>query len=189
MKRTLYDFLRMIWNVHCSVSCSKSYGKNTVRLSTDDMERALFCFIFQVLWREHCTTFYGWCWTWSVLFHVLGPTERTLYDFLRMIWEVKWSVSSSRSYGENIVRLSTDDMGLALFCFMFQVLWREHCTTFYGWCGTWSVLFHVLGPMERTLYDFLRMIWDVKCSRVVMLTNTVELGRVSREYSGDVILT
>ncbi|XP_070173825.1 uncharacterized protein [Littorina saxatilis] len=33
------------------------------------------------------------------------------------------------------------------------------------------------GPMDRTLYDFLRLVWDVKCSRIVMLTNTVELGR------------
>nr|AJA37903.1 fucolectin-related molecule [Littorina littorea] len=33
------------------------------------------------------------------------------------------------------------------------------------------------GPMDRTLYDFLRLVWDAKCSRIVMLTNTVELGR------------
>ncbi|KAK7484715.1 hypothetical protein BaRGS_00024000 [Batillaria attramentaria] len=33
------------------------------------------------------------------------------------------------------------------------------------------------GPMERTTYDFLRMVWDLTCHVIVMLTNTVELGR------------
>ncbi|KAL8595609.1 hypothetical protein ACOMHN_025645 [Nucella lapillus] len=33
------------------------------------------------------------------------------------------------------------------------------------------------GPMESTVYDFLRMVWDTNCRRIVMLTNTVEMGR------------
>ena len=93
MERTLYDFLRMILNVNCSVSCSRSYGENTVRLSTYDMGREVF--------------------------HVLGPIKRTLYDFLRMIWDAKCSVSCPRSHEENTVRLSTYDVGREVFCFMF----------------------------------------------------------------------
>ncbi|XP_025079512.1 uncharacterized protein LOC112555363 isoform X2 [Pomacea canaliculata] len=37
------------------------------------------------------------------------------------------------------------------------------------------------GPMEKTLADFLRMVWDVDCPCIVMLTNTVEMGRFKCE--------
>ncbi|XP_025079516.1 receptor-type tyrosine-protein phosphatase epsilon-like isoform X2 [Pomacea canaliculata] len=33
------------------------------------------------------------------------------------------------------------------------------------------------GPTEKTLHDFLRMVWDTKCQSIIMLTKTVENGK------------
>ncbi|XP_076435563.1 uncharacterized protein LOC143275381 [Babylonia areolata] len=53
------------------------------------------------------------------------------------------------------------------------------------------------GPMERTVRDFLRLVWDTGCQRVVMLTRTVEFGQFKcQQYwpeegvltSGDIIV-
>ena len=35
------------------------------------------------------------------------------------------------------------------------------------------------GPLPETTYDFWRMVWEQNSSCVIMLTNTIEKGRVS----------
>lgn len=35
------------------------------------------------------------------------------------------------------------------------------------------------GPVHETVYDFWRMIWQEQSACVVMVTNLVEVGRVS----------
>ena len=37
---------------------------------------------------------------------------------------------------------------------------------------------HVLGPIQATLGDFWRMVWEEDCRTIVMLTNTHEKGQV-----------
>lgn len=39
--------------------------------------------------------------------------------------------------------------------------------------------FFLAGPVHETVYDFWRMIWQEQSACVVMVTNLVEVGRVS----------
>lgn len=39
--------------------------------------------------------------------------------------------------------------------------------------------FFLTGPVHETVYDFWRMIWQEQSACVVMVTNLVEVGRVS----------
>jgi len=38
----------------------------------------------------------------------------------------------------------------------------------------------IAGPNKCTVNDMWRMIWQLKCSRIVMVSNLIEDGRVSR---------
>lgn len=38
----------------------------------------------------------------------------------------------------------------------------------------------VAGPMQETIYDFWRMVWHENTASIIMVTNLVEVGRVSR---------
>lgn len=41
-------------------------------------------------------------------------------------------------------------------------------------------LFHFAsGPMQETIYDFWRMVWHENTASIIMVTNLVEVGRVS----------
>ena len=42
-----------------------------------------------------------------------------------------------------------------------------------------SLMFCSKGPTQETLNDFWRMIWQENCVTIVMLTNLVEMGKVS----------
>lgn len=42
-----------------------------------------------------------------------------------------------------------------------------------------SLMFCLKGPTQETLNDFWRMIWQENCATIVMLTNLVEMGKVS----------
>lgn len=35
------------------------------------------------------------------------------------------------------------------------------------------------GPMQETIYDFWRMVWHENTASIIMVTNLVEVGRVS----------
>ena len=51
---------------------------------------------------------------------------------------------------------------------------------------SWSDLCHTItssvspssGPMQETVYDFWRMVWQEQSACIVMVTNLVEVGRV-----------
>lgn len=36
------------------------------------------------------------------------------------------------------------------------------------------------GPMQETIYDFWRMVWHENTASIIMVTNLVEVGRVSQ---------
>lgn len=42
-----------------------------------------------------------------------------------------------------------------------------------------SLMCCLKGPTQETLNDFWRMIWQENCATIVMLTNLVEMGKVS----------
>jgi len=42
-----------------------------------------------------------------------------------------------------------------------------------------NVFMSILGPNKYTMDDMWRMVWQLKCSRIVMVSNLVEDGRVS----------
>lgn len=43
-----------------------------------------------------------------------------------------------------------------------------------------TVLILCAGPMQETVIDFWRMVWQENTATIVMVTNLVEVGRVSR---------
>lgn len=45
--------------------------------------------------------------------------------------------------------------------------------------GKKSLFCFALGPMQETIYDFWRMVWHENTASIVMVTNLVEVGRVS----------
>lgn len=40
----------------------------------------------------------------------------------------------------------------------------------------------VKGPMQETVFDFWRMVWQENTAAIVMVTNLVEVGRVGINY-------
>lgn len=42
---------------------------------------------------------------------------------------------------------------------------------------TYSLLY--LGPLDHTVNDFWRMVWQCECGKIVMLTNIFEEGKVN----------
>lgn len=43
-------------------------------------------------------------------------------------------------------------------------------------------LLSVAGPMQETVFDFWRMVWQENTAAIVMVTNLVEVGRVGINY-------
>lgn len=62
---------------------------------------------------------------------------------------------------------------------------EKHCILFlvFALAGVFlqSITFNffLAGPVHETVYDFWRMIWQEQSACVVMVTNLVEVGRVS----------
>lgn len=52
--------------------------------------------------------------------------------------------------------------------------------------GLWSPREFIAtqGPLPQTVGDFWRLVWEQQSHTLVMLTNCVELGRVSRRWQG-----
>lgn len=42
-----------------------------------------------------------------------------------------------------------------------------------------SLFCFAAGPMQETIYDFWRMVWHENTASIIMVTNLVEVGRVS----------
>lgn len=43
-----------------------------------------------------------------------------------------------------------------------------------------SLFCFAAGPMQETIYDFWRMVWHENTASIIMVTNLVEVGRVSQ---------
>ena len=45
--------------------------------------------------------------------------------------------------------------------------------------GNDACVVFLAGPMQETIYDFWRMVWHENTASIIMVTNLVEVGRVS----------
>lgn len=67
-----------------------------------------------------------------------------------------------------------------LTCISSQTHWILFLVfTLTGFFVEYYLEFFLTGPVHETVYDFWRMIWQEQSACVVMVTNLVEVGRVS----------
>lgn len=49
-----------------------------------------------------------------------------------------------------------------------------------------SLSLSLKGPMQETVFDFWRMVWQENTAAIVMVTNLVEVGRVGMKFMSTV---